>query len=473
MSAIGIIATIGPVSARAESLTALRAAGMTVARLNGSHNSLAWHRATIELLRRTVPDVPILFDIPGRKIRTTQLVHEPSFKAGETIILTTDTSHDGTLKVPVNFDGLHEQLHADVRLYADDGTLSFIVTEINGRDIYVRAIGDGTLRSRKGINVPEVALGRDLVTDHDRNMVTFAKENGVDYVGISFVESAEHVDAIRTLIGTLTPRIVAKIENQGGLDNLQDVVGAADVIMIDRGDLSVETDVDQVSVFQKKIIGVGQAHGKPVIVATELLHTMIDNPYPTKAEIGDITNAVIDGASLLMLSGETAIGRYPVEAVARLKSVSLVAQGHIVGKVPNVEPANEIARAIRALTTTLPVNKIVVLSRSGYAAGLAAAALVDQPIIAANSDPLVARSFNLIPGVQGVHVPQLAWRDSRSVIESLRVLRDQSILSDEDVVLVVSANLGDDRYYLNSFQTFRVGAVFSHVVNDEQWLATA
>ncbi|RJF69491.1 pyruvate kinase [Rhodopseudomonas palustris] len=472
MSAIGIIATIGPVSAQAGILVALRAAGMTVARLNGSHNNMEWHRQTIELLRTAVPDVPILLDIPGRKIRTIQLAHEPNFKAGETIILTTDTSHDGSLKVPVNFDGLHEQLRSGVRLYADDGTLSFIVTHIEGRDIHVRATGDGTLRSRKGINVPEVVLGRELVTDHDRNMVRFAKDNGVDYVGISFVESALHVEAIRDLIGGITPRIVAKVENQGGLDHLDDVIGAADVIMIDRGDLSVETDVDQVSLLQKLIIGVGRTYGKPVIVATELLHTMIDNPYPTKAEIGDITNAVIDGASLLMLSGETAIGRYPIEAVARLKSISLVAQGHITGNGLKDQPSNEIARAIRSLATTLPVNKIVVLSRSGYAAGLVAAALVEQPIIAAHSDQLVARSLNLVPGVQGVHVPRLGWQDSSS-IETLNELRQRAILADDDVVLVVSANLGDDRQYLNSFQTFRVGTIGHDVENGERWLATA
>ncbi|WP_204166270.1 pyruvate kinase [Agrobacterium vitis] len=347
MASIGIIATIGPVSANFTTLQALREAGMTVARLNGSHGNLDWHRQTIRLIRKAVPGVPVLLDIPGRKIRTIQLAHEPSFKEGEILILTTDISHDGTEKVPVNFDGLHEQLAPGIRLYADDGTLSFQVERIDGRDIHVRAGGDGTLRSRKGINVPEVSLGRELITSNDRTMVDFARDNRVDYLGISFVESAEHVDAIRGLIGGRAPRIVAKVENQGGLDNLEDIVGAADVIMIDRGDLSVETNVDSVSVFQKRIITTANAHGKPVIVATELLHSMIDNPYPTKAEIGDITNAVIDGASLLMLSGETAVGRYPVEAVGRLRNIAAISQTYISTSAPQDGPKHEIARAER------------------------------------------------------------------------------------------------------------------------------
>ncbi|MBK1835951.1 pyruvate kinase [Azospirillum sp. YIM B02556] len=463
MSAIGIIATVGPVSANAETLEALKAAGMTVARLNGSHGDLAWHRDTIRLLREVLPDVPILLDIPGRKIRTTQLAHEPSFKAGDILVLTTDTDHDGRAKVPVNFDGLHRQLRSGVRLYADDGTLSFTVDSVQGRDIHVRALGDGKLRSRKGINVPDVVLGRELVTDNDRRMVGFAKENGVDYIGISFVESAEHVEAIRELIGGFLPRIVAKVENQGGLDHVEDVARATDVIMIDRGDLSVETDVDKVSIFQKKIISVGRSFGKPVIVATELLHTMIDNPYPTKAEIADITNAVIDGASLLMLSGETAIGRYPVEAVSRLKSISEVARGHILSErltaKAGAETGNEIGRAVRALTRTLPVDKIVVLSRSGYAAGLVAAASIEQPVVAVHSDVAVARTLNLVPGVRGVHVPDLAWRELDAAPDLLRELSDRQILDPDDVVLIVGANNGDDRQYLNSFQTFRLGGL--------------
>lgn len=459
MNAIGIIATVGPVSANAGVLVALKNAGMTVARLNGSHGNLEWHRETIRLLREVLPDVPILLDIPGRKIRTTQLAHEPSFKAGDTLILTTDAGHDGTAKVPVNFDGLHRQLRPGVRLYADDGTLSFIVDSVQGRDIHVRALGDGKLRSRKGINVPDVALGHELVTDNDRRMVDFAKENGVDYIGISFVESAEHVQAVRELIGGFVPRIVAKVENQGGLDRLDDVVRAADVIMIDRGDLSVETDVDKVSIFQKKIISAGRSFGKPVIVATELLHTMIDNPYPTKAEIGDITNAVIDGASLLMLSGETAIGRYPVEAVSRLKSISEVARGHVLSNRLAAETGNEIGRAVRALTRALPVDKIVVLSRSGYAAGLVAAASIEQPVVATHPDVAIARTLNLVPGVRGVHVPKLAWREPDAAPDLLRELCNRRILDPDDVVLVVSANTGDDRNYLNSFQTFRLGGL--------------
>lgn len=458
MASVGIIATIGPVSANSATLQALREAGMTVARLNGSHGNLDWHKDTIGLIRAAVPGVPILLDIPGRKIRTTQLAHEPSFKEGETIILTTDTDHDGSQKVPVNFDGLHQQLEAGIRLYADDGTLSFKVERIAGRDIYVRALGDGTLRSRKGINVPEVSLGRELVTANDRKMVDFAKENGVDYLGISFVESAEHVDAIRTLIGGLAPRIVAKVENQGGLDNLETIVAAADVIMIDRGDLSVETNVDSVSVFQKRIITTANAFGKPVIVATELLHSMIENPYPTKAEIGDITNAVIDGASLLMLSGETAVGRYPVEAVARLKNIANIAKKYASKTAPQTDPKHEIARAVKALVATLPVDKIVVVSRSGYAAGLVASASIQQPVIAVHNDPWVARTLNLVPGVSGIHLPSIDWQTPSSALNELKVYDNGDLLGPEDLVLIVGANQGDDRQYLNSFQTLRVGS---------------
>lgn len=451
----GIIATIGPASLDSDVLFSLHKAGSTVFRLNGSHGNLVWHRDAISLIRKTLPEAPILLDIPGRKIRTAQLAHEPSFEAGDIVTFTTNTAHDGSQKVPVNFSELHERLRPGVTLFADDGTLSFVVERIDGRDIHVRAIGGGTLRSRKGVNVPEVSLGHDLVTDRDREMIAFAKDNGVDYVGISFVESAAHVEAIRELVGAGAPRIVAKVENQGGLDHLEEVAASADVIMIDRGDLSVETQIDQVSVHQKRIIAVARRYGKPVIVATELLHTMIENPFPTKAEIGDVTNAVIDGAALLMLSGETAIGKFPVESVARLRSIASVAEAH----ASSIEPANDVSIAVKSLSASLAVTKIVVLSRSGYAAGLVASAGVAQPIYAVSADPSVARGLSLLPGARGVHIAGLSLQATDAALEALFELRRIGLLDPDDVVLVVGASNGDERHYLNFFQTYRVSAL--------------
>ncbi|MEH3437400.1 pyruvate kinase [Enterobacter roggenkampii] len=325
MTGSRVIATIGPASDNTDTLLKLRKAGMSVARLNGSHNTPEWHAETVKLLRNTVPDVPVLLDIPGRKIRTLQLAHEPSFKSGDTIILTTDTRHDGTEKVPVGFDRLHEKLSVGDGVFADDGTLSFVVDNIQGRDIYLRANMDGKLRSRKGINVPGIDLGQSLVTDKDRAMIEFAKSIGVDYIGISFVESREHIEAIRDLIAAPVPRIVAKVENRGGITHLAEIVDSADVIMIDRGDLAVETSIDHVALYQKKILREAARAGKPTIVATEMLHSMIENPLPTKAEVSDITNAILDGASAVMLSGETAVGRYPVEAVDRISRIATLA----------------------------------------------------------------------------------------------------------------------------------------------------
>jgi len=419
MTTTSIVATIGPATRHAQALQQLHAAGMSVARLNGSHADLNWHRETIQLLRSVIPDVPILLDIPGRKIRTTLLAHEPSFAEGEEIVLTTDADYRGLDKVPVNYDELHLKLKPGVSIYADDGTLAFEVTGVFGRDIRIRAKAAGTLRSRKGINVPELDLGRSLLTPRDEAMVAFCKETGVDFVGISFVEGADHVQAIRQLINGASPRIVAKVENRGGLDHLEEIAAASDVIMIDRGDLSVETGVDEVSVHQKRIIQVARQYARPVIVATELLHSMIDNPLPTKAEIGDITNAILDGAAAVMLSGETAIGKYPVLCVSRLRSIATAAEAY-AERQRGTQPAGllakerEFAQAIRLLAHSNEVDKVVVLSRTGVAARLVAMERIGLPVIAVTDDAALARSLRLLPGT----TPILVARDDLHALDA-------------------------------------------------------
>ena len=441
-----IVATIGPATCNPQSLRALRSAGMSVARLNGSHADLDWHRKAIGLIREVLPHVPILLDIPGRKIRTTLLAHEPSFAAGDTVILTTDLSHDGRHKVPVNYADLHADVVVGSTIMADDGTLSFEVVKIEARDIVCIAKTGGTLRSRKGINVPFVQLNTALVTERDHSMTAFARELGVDFIGISFVESAAHVQAIRELVGGRTPQILAKIENQGGVDHLEEIVAAADAIMIDRGDLSVETQLETLAIYQKKIIDAARAEGKPVIVATEMLHSMIHSNTPTKAEVADITNAVLDGCSATMLSGEPAIGDYPTEAVSLMRRVADTAFGHLNARSAertaalNVSPARAMEEAIAMILRSASISKVVAITRSGYAARRLSARGVSQPILAVGDSPSMARAFNLYAGVEGIHFHTPVPRGSADYIKAcMQFLYELGKLSNEDEILVTGA----------------------------------
>lgn len=463
MSRVRIVATIGPATNNADALRALAEAGMSVARLNGSHGDLDWHRATIVLLRKTLPQLPVLLDIPGRKIRTAGLKHEPSFVAGDTITLTTEPSHDGSKKVPVNYDRLHEDLKAGNTILADDGTLRFTVTEVRGRDIVCRAETPGTLRSRKGINVPFVKLNTALVTERDHKMVGFARETGVDFIGISFVESAAHVEAIRELAGKDGPRIVSKVENQGGLDHMEEILAATDAAMIDRGDLSVETNLESLTLFQKRIIDAARHAGKPVIVATEMLHTMIENDFPTKAEVSDITNAVLDGTSALMLSGETAVGKHPVSAVKLMRQVATATEAYLQTRL---DDADAVARrsvpramedAIALICRSLPITKIVAVTRSGFAARSVAARQVRQPIIAISNDAQAARSFNIFPGVAGEFVDIPFPRTSTDhIVTCLETLWRRGRLSADDLVLVTAVGYPKSGNRMNLIQTHAV-----------------
>ncbi len=461
MSRTGIVATIGPACETVAQLDALQEAGMTLARLNGSHGDLAWHARAIATVRRMVLPVPILLDIPGRKIRTVLLAHEPCFGVGDGLVLTTDPGHDGTEKVPVNYPHLHEDVAAGSVVHADDGTLRFTVLRVDGADIHCRCETAGQLKSRKGINVPGVRLQTPLVTDRDRAMVAFAKTQGVDFIGISFVESAAHVALIRAETGEGWPRIVAKIENQGGLDNLHEVIGAADGIMIDRGDLAVETSLEHVALFQKRILAAARLQAKPVIVATEMLHTMMMNPFPTKAEIGDITNAILDGASATMLSGETAVGAHPLAAVEVMAKVARAAEAHMMAGQATHEAGASVAdgmsEAVAVVCRSLPVSKIVAITRSGFAARRIAAQQLSQPILAVSDDEMAARSFALLPGVSGIWA-DIAFSQTTTdhIPACLRLLWEQGHLVEDDLIMVVAVSYPADGNLMNLLETHRV-----------------
>lgn len=464
MSKTKIVATIGPATANREKLLALFDAGMDVARLNGSHADLAWHGETIKLIRATVPSVPILLDIPGRKVRTGQLARDLSFKSGDTITLTTDPNDKNPDRAVVNHPVLHKQVGNGTVLLADDGTLRFTVVGVNGHELACRAEVDGILRSHKGINVPGAVYGIELVTDRDRDMVEFARNCGVDFVGISFVESSAHVDAVRDLCGQGGPRIVSKVENQRGLDNVVEIVNASDGLMIDRGDLSVETNMESVAVFQKKILGLAAKAGKPVIVATEMLHTMIENPYPTKAEISDITNAVLDGCAATMLSGETAVGRHSIESVKTMRRVADVASRHLQATLDDTLPIRgtedipqAVEDAIALICRRLAVTKIVAVTLSGYAARMIAARRPRQPILAVTNDPATARSLNLLAGTEGIFVDVEFSRTSTDhIIECLRRLWMDRRLVDDDLVLVTAVAYPKTGRLMNLIQTHKV-----------------
>lgn len=464
MSRTKIIATIGPKSNNRAMLAALHKAGMSMARLNGSHNTLEWHAEVIGLLRETAPFVPILFDIPGSKVRLGRLAHEPSFKAGDEIIFTSDANCQGTEKILVNYAGLHEDLYPGAVFLVDDGSLRFTVLGVDGQNIVCRAETAGTIRSGKGVNAPLIRLRAETLSKRDGKMINFASDCGIDYIGVSFVESPVLIEAIRALCPKGWPRIVAKIENQGGLDNLERIIDAADAVMIDRGDLSVETNLEQLALYQKRILAAAQKRAKPAIVATEMLHSMIENAAPTKAEVCDITNAVLDGATAAMLSGETAVGAHAVAAVAVMRRILTAAEDHLQRELDGGNAGSQcdvpeaVGAAAALLCRSLPVTKIVAVTLSGFAARAIASRNPRQPILAVSNDERAARSFNLIPGAKGVHVDvRFSRTNNDHIAKCLETLWRNGDLAAKDMVLVASLSYPRSGNRMNLLETHVVG----------------
>ena len=330
-----ITATIGPASASPAVMADLIRAGMDVARLNFSHGSLDDHRRNIENLRAAARaadrDVAILADLPGPKIRLGAIAGEPvELEAGQAFTLTTEEVTGDSTRAFVSFPRLPRVVKPGDDLFVNDGLVQLQVEAVSGRDVRCRVVVGGEIRSRKGVNLPGVDLGIPAFTDHDRECLEFALGHGVDVVSQSFVESGADVERVRAAARALghRPIVIAKIERARALEHVDEIMAAADGIMIARGDLGVEVPIERIAVLQKTLVRKAVRAGKPVITATQMLESMTGSRQPTRAEATDVANAILDGTDSVMLSAESASGKFPVESVATLARIAAATEPH-------------------------------------------------------------------------------------------------------------------------------------------------
>jgi len=324
-----IVATIGPATQSTEVIAAMLRAGMNVARLNFSHGDFSSHKSVIANLRAasaaTGRRVAIMADLSGPKMRVGNFgVDKVELKNGERFTLTTDDVVGDTHRVSISFEPLPRVVKPGDTLFLNDGYIQLEVAEVRGADVACVVRVGGELRSRKGLNLPSIDLGISAFTERDRECLAFALDNGVDAVSQSFVESAADIEAVRDAARELghEPFIIAKIERSGALKRIDEILDAADGVMIARGDLGVEVPIEQIAVVQKDIMRRANQRAKPVITATQMLESMTTHRLPTRAEATDVANAILDGTDCVMLSAESATGEYPVDAVAMLAKIA-------------------------------------------------------------------------------------------------------------------------------------------------------
>ncbi len=412
-----VVATIGPACDAPDVLRRLIEAGMNVARLNLSHGSHDDHARRIERIRGAAAElathVAIMADTRGVEIRTGPVEGDGvELRVGAPFTLHADRRSGDETGVSVSYPGLPDEVMAGSRILLDDGALELRVEEVKGREIRCVVVRGGPLKSAKGVNLPEETLQLSTLGPEHRDDLLFAAAQGVEYVAASFVRHADDVRAVKALLsGTGAPMpVIAKIENRGGVENLEEILSAADGAMVARGDLGVEIPLEEVPIIQKRIIRATVGRGKPVITATQMLSSMEERPQPTRAEVSDVANAILDGTSAVMLSGETAVGRYPVEAVRTMSTLALRAEGslsdygHLQHAQP--EPSNVVTEAVSQAAITmarhLEACAIVALTESGFTARSISKHRPDCPILAVTVSERVARMLALNWGVAAV-----------------------------------------------------------------------
>lgn len=426
-----IVATIGPASSSQEVMEEMLRAGMSIARINLSHGDFDFHATVINRLRLAAAAVgcrlAILADLPGPKIRIGTLDPDPlELETGQEFTLTTIPQVGNQHLAFVSFPRLPQVVQAGAMLFLNDGLIQLKVIQVQESAVRCQVVVGGELSSRKGLNLPGLDLGISAFTDYDRRCLEFAARHGVDAVSQSFVENAADIRLVRQTAADLgyTPMVFAKIERARALDNLPAILEAADGIMIARGDLGVEIPIEKIAIVQKNLIRQANKLGKPVITATQMLESMTSYRRPTRAEATDVANAILDGTDCVMLSAESATGRYPVEAVAMLARIAAASEPHrppvqLSDILPDSAPhepqrlADIIAYSVQMTLTRFAPVAIFVPTRTGATARSIARFHPRQWIVAISSEDTTCQrllfSYGVHPEYEPDHPPR--WND--------------------------------------------------------------
>ncbi|MFC0474186.1 pyruvate kinase [Robertmurraya beringensis] len=450
-----IVCTIGPASESVEKLTQLIEAGMNVARLNFSHGDHEEHGVRIrnirEAAKQTGKTVAILLDTKGPEIRTNNMVDGAIELVAGNHVIVSMTEVEGTVdKFSITYPGLIDDVNEGSKILLDDGLIGLEVTKIDrdAGEIYTKILNTGTLKNKKGVNVPGVSVNLPGITEKDANDIVFGIEQGIDFIAASFVRRASDVLEIRRLLEEQNAthiHIIPKIENQEGVDNINEILEISDGLMVARGDLGVEIPAEEVPLVQKSLIKKCNAQGKPVITATQMLDSMQRNPRPTRAEASDVANAIFDGTDAIMLSGETAAGVYPVEAVQTMHNIASRAESALDHKeiLSNRSKENDhnitdaIGQSVAHTALNLDANAIIAPTESGHTARMISKYRPKAPIVAVTSDDGVARRLSLAWGVY----PQIG-KQANTTDEMLDTAVEESlnsgIVSRGDLVVITA-----------------------------------
>lgn len=444
-----IVATIGPASSSKATLKQMIDAGMNVARLNFSHGSYDDHAAMIALLREVSEehDTPItlLQDLQGPKIRVGQLPHGPvDLIEGAMVELVPLAEVDGFPgSIGIDYPFLAEEAQPGMQILLDDGLLELRVKAVSAPKVTCEVIQGGPLKSRKGVNLPELNLQLPSLTDKDKQDLEFGIAQGVDIISLSFVRQAEDILALKALLadhGADHIPVLAKIEKPQAIQNLDEILAVVDAIMVARGDLGVEMRSEKVPMLQKKIIRECNYRSIPVITATQMLESMIHNPRPTRAEASDVANAIIDGTDAVMLSGESAVGAFPVKAVEMLARIASDVEQDLEFVNDPADKGDEthaLSEALNVIDKTLALKAIVCFTETGYTATIASGERPQAPVVAFTPNDKVYHWMNLIWGVKPILLDSAppSFEDMVSVAESNLLKRGMVVEGDKLLIM--------------------------------------
>jgi pyruvate kinase len=439
-----IIATNGPATDTYEKVYALIESGANGIRLNFSHGTHEERLVQIPWVRKAATalgkPVAIIQDLQGPKVRLGDFEGSITVTTGQELSFAYKADYEKTGHIPTQYD-LSKKMKAGERLYLFDGKVHTTVTGVRDGVVYAKAENDGSLIKRKGMNLPDTDFKGDILTPKDMDDIKFGVTQDIDYVALSFVQTAEDIENLRAILRNLgsTARIIAKIETKAAVENIESIVKSVDAVMVARGDLAVETPAESVPVVQRRIITLGQKYAKPTIVATQMLLSMVDMPEPTRAEVSDVATAVFLGADCVMLSDETANGKYPIEAVQTMKRVICYAEQHsplntLYGAEHEHSMRDAISDSVITLANSINAKAIVAETKTGATALQISSRRPGTALIAVTNELRTAQQLAIAYDIKSYVRPA----ESEAAIKLSAWLREQGVLDKGDVVVMVS-----------------------------------